>query len=92
MQVVAGGGTPPHVTIFAWLWHAVLLFAQPGPAGTVPRGLWGRSCSLLSPSPGSVILDEVIDPRQFGRGCARGTDRLSVVRAQPSGQVGRGSL
>ena len=89
---VTGGGTPPPVTIFAWLWQAVLLFAQPGPAETVPRGLWGQLCSLLSSSPGSVILDEVIDGRQPDRGFGGGTDRLSVVRAQPSGQVGRGSV
>ena len=77
--------------IFVVLWQAGPLFGQPGPAGTAPRGLWDQEQSLLSPSPGLVILDEVIDPSHFGRGFGLGTDQLSAVRAQRSGQAGQGA-
>ncbi len=62
------GGQAPHVIIFSWLWQAGLLFGQPGHAESAPTGRLDREQSLSSPSPGSVILDEVIDPSHFGRG------------------------
>ena len=54
--------------IFVVLWQAGPLFEQPDQSESVPRGRSDREQSLSSPSPGSVILDEVIDPRHFGRG------------------------
>ena len=54
--------------IFVVLWQAEPLFEQPDRSESGPRGRLGREQSLSSPSPGLVILDEVIDPRQSGRG------------------------
>ena len=77
--------------IFSSLWHAAPLFGPPDHAESAPTGRLDREQSLSSPSPGSVILDEVIDLRQFGRGLGLGTAQLSAVRAQRSGQAGRGA-
>ena len=84
------GGVYPPVIIFSWLWQVELLFAQRGHVESVPTGPWDRHCSLLSPSPGSVIQYEVIDGRQSDRGFALYSAQLSVVMGQPSGQAGWG--
>ena len=84
-------GVMPPCDYFSSLWQVAPLFGPPDHAESAPTGRLDREQSLSSPSPGSVILDEVIDPRQSVPGFGLGTDQLSVVRAQPFGQAGRGA-
>ena len=77
--------------LFFSLWQVAPLFGPPDHAESAPTGRFDREQSLSSPSPGSVILDEVINLSQFDRGFGLGTDQLSSVRAQRSGLVGRGA-
>ena len=84
-------GVMPPCDYFSSLWQVAPLFGPPDHAESAPTGRFDREQSLSSPSPGSVILDEVIDLSQFDRGFGLGTDQLSSVRGQRSGLAGRGA-